>query len=76
LPPEPAFKRRARLRDKRHGLVKTLAGITGDTHREINARINRKTAVTSVADASIEQLERAIEALLAELNQASRRRAG
>jgi superfamily II DNA or RNA helicase len=74
-PPEPAFKRRARLRDKRHGLVKTLAGFSGSTHREINAWCNRKTAVASVGDASIEQLERAIEILLAELDRLSRRRA-
>ncbi len=75
-PPEPAFKRRARLRDKRHGLVKTLAGFSGATHREINAWVNRKTRVQSVGDASIEQLEQAIEVLLAELDRLSRRRAG
>jgi superfamily II DNA or RNA helicase len=74
-PPEPAFKRRARLRDKRHGLVKTLAGFSGSTHREINAWCNRKTGVAGVGDASIEQLERAIEILLAELDRLSRRRA-
>jgi superfamily II DNA or RNA helicase len=73
--PEPAFKRRSRLRDKRHGLVKTLAGFSGGTHREINAWCNRKTGVASVGDASIEQLERAIEILLAELDRLSRRRA-
>jgi superfamily II DNA or RNA helicase len=73
-PPEPAFKRRARLRDKRHGLVKTLAGFSGSTHREINAWCNRKSGIASVGDASIEQLEQAIEVLLAELDRLSRRR--
>ena len=74
-PPEPAFKRRARLRDKRHGLVKTLAGFKGSTHREVNAWLNRATGVASVGDASIEQLERSIELALAELDRLSRRRA-
>ena len=74
-PPEPAFKRRARLRDKRHGLVKTLAGFNGSSHREVNAWLNRASGVRSVGDASIEQLERSIELALAELDRLSRRRA-
>jgi superfamily II DNA or RNA helicase len=74
-PPEPAFKRRARLRDKRHGLVKTLAGFQGSSHREVNTWLNRATGVASVGDASIEQLERSIELALAELDRLSRRRA-
>jgi superfamily II DNA or RNA helicase len=74
-PPEPAFKRRARLRDKRHGLVKTLAGFRGSSHREVNTWLNRATGVASVGDASIEQLERSIELALAELDRLSRRRA-
>ena len=45
-PPEPAFKRRARLRAKRHGLVKTLAGFNGSSHREVNAWLNRASGVT------------------------------
>ena len=73
--PEPAFKRRARLRDKRHGLVKTLAGFQNSSHREINTSINRQIGVAGVGDASIEQLERSIELLLAELDRLSRRRA-
>jgi len=74
-PPEPAFKRRARLRDKRHGLVKALAGFNGSSHREVNAWLNRASGVRSVGDASIEQLERSIELALAELDRLSRRRA-
>ena len=71
----PAFKQRARLRDKRHGLVKTLAGFTGSSHREINAWVNRLSGVGSVGEATIEQLEQAIELLNAELDRLSRRRA-
>jgi superfamily II DNA or RNA helicase len=74
-PPVPAFKRRARLRDKRHGLVRTLAGFKGSSHREINAWLNRATGVAGVGEASIEQLERSVELLLAELDRLSRRRA-
>jgi superfamily II DNA or RNA helicase len=74
-PPVPAFKRRARLRDKRHGLVRTLAGFKGSSRREINAWLNRATGVAGVGEASIEQLERSVELLLAELERLSRRRA-
>jgi len=73
-PAVPAFKQRSRLRDKRHGLVKTLAGFQGTSHREINTWLNRATGVSSVAGASIEQLERSVEMLLAELDRISRRR--
>jgi hypothetical protein len=73
-PPVPAFKQRARLRDKRHGLVKTLAGYSKSSHREVNTWVNRKSGVASVADATIEQLERSIELLLAELDRLSRQR--
>ena len=74
-PSEPAFKQRARLRAKRHGLVTTLAGFNGSSHREVNAWLNRAAGVRSVGDASIEQLERSIELALAELDRLSRRRA-
>ncbi|MEA2149530.1 MAG: hypothetical protein QOD69_1360 [Solirubrobacteraceae bacterium] len=71
----PAFKRRARLREKRTGLVRALAGIDGRSHREINAWVNAQTGALGVRDASLEQLERSIEVLLAELDRRSRRRA-
>lgn len=74
-PPVPAFRQRARLRDKRHGLVKALAGFQGSSHREVNTWVNRKTSVASVGDASIEQLEHAVELLRNELDRISRRRA-
>ncbi|MEA2155657.1 MAG: hypothetical protein QOE11_1797 [Solirubrobacteraceae bacterium] len=71
----PAFKRRARLREKRTGLVRALAGLDGRSHREINAWVNAQTGAPGVRDASLEQLERSIEVLLAELDRRSRRRA-
>jgi superfamily II DNA or RNA helicase len=72
----PAFKKRARLREKRTGLVRALAGLDGRSHREINAWVNAQTGTTGVKDASLQQLERSIEVLLAELDRRSRRAAG
>ena len=74
-PPEPVFRRRRRLRDKRTGLVRTLAGMEGRTYREINSWLNRQTKVDSVDAATVEQLERSIELLQAELDRIGRRRA-
>ena len=71
---EPAFQRRRRLRDKRQGLVVTLAGFEGRTHREVNTWLNREAGVASVREASIEQLERSIELAQARLDGISRRR--
>jgi hypothetical protein len=67
----PAWERRARLRDKRHGLVASLRRLDGRSFREINAWLNRDTGVTRVDDASIAQLERSIDLLLAELDRRS-----
>ena len=71
----PAFRRRARLRNKRQGLVRTLAGMDGRSYREINTWLNRETGAPGVRDASLDQLERSVELLLAELDRRSRRRA-
>ena len=45
----------------------------GRSHREINAWVNRAVGVERVESASIEQLERSIEALMSELMRSSRR---
>jgi hypothetical protein len=71
----PTFKRRAALRDKRHGLVRTLAGMQNRSFREINTWLNRETGAAGVGSASIEQIEASIDLLLAELDRLSRRRA-
>lgn len=71
----PAFKRRAALRDKRHGLVRTLAGMQNRSFREINTWLNRATGAAGVGSASIEQIEASIDLLLAELQRVSRQRA-
>jgi len=72
---EPVFQRRGRLRDKRQGLVVTLAGMEGRSHREINSWLNGEIGVAGVREASIEQLERSIELLQARLDRIGRRRA-
>ena len=71
----PAFKRRAALRDKRHGLVRVLGGLQNRSFREINTWLNRETGAAGVGSASIEQIEASIDLLLAELDRLSRRRA-
>jgi hypothetical protein len=68
---EPAFERRARLRDERHRLVSEVRRRDGSSHREINAWLNRKLGITSVEDATVADLERSVELLVAKL---SRRR--
>ena len=63
----------ARLRDKRTGLVRTLAGMEGRSPREINTWCNRQTRIDCVDAATVEQLERSIELLQAELDRIGRR---
>jgi superfamily II DNA or RNA helicase len=61
--PETAHERRERLRDERRTLVAALARRTGEPHAAINARLNRQVGATSVAAATVDQLERANAAL-------------
>jgi superfamily II DNA or RNA helicase len=55
---ESAYATRERLRAERRRLVGDVARRTDKSHREIQARINRQTRVGSVANATIDQLER------------------
>jgi superfamily II DNA or RNA helicase len=55
---ESAYEARERLRNERKRLVGDVARRTNKSHREIQARVNRDTRVRSVANATIEQLER------------------
>ncbi len=64
---ESAYEARERLRAERSRLVANLARRTGQSHREIQARVNRDTRVRSVASATIGQLERGNEVLRREL---------
>ena len=55
---ESAYAARERLRAERSRLVAKVARRTKQSHREIQARINRATRARSVASATIDQLER------------------
>jgi hypothetical protein len=55
---ETAYERRERLRDERQNLVAALSRRTGEAHRAIHARINKATGATSVASATVPQLEK------------------
>jgi hypothetical protein len=63
----PAFERRALLRGERHRLVSEVRRRDGSSHREINAWLNRRVGITSVEDATIEELERSVELLMGKL---------
>ncbi len=73
--PIAAFEQRSQLRQERSRLVGELHRRDGRSHREINAWVNRAVGLERVEAASIEQLERSIEALVGELTRASRRSA-
>jgi superfamily II DNA or RNA helicase len=60
----PAFERRAMLRGERHRLVSEVRRRDGASQREINAWLNRKLGVSSVEEATLEQLERSVELLV------------
>jgi superfamily II DNA or RNA helicase len=61
------YQRRERLREERSKLVSQRARTTRETHREINARVNRAVGVRSVADATLDQLAKGNELLRREL---------
>jgi superfamily II DNA or RNA helicase len=68
----PAHERRAALRERRRRLVAELCRSAGGGHREVNAWLNRRVGVGRVEEASIGQLERSVELLLAELARTAR----
>jgi superfamily II DNA or RNA helicase len=65
--PEPAYRRRERLRDRRSMLVAEVARVSNEEHRAVNARVNRTVGIRSVKDATDRQLERSIASLEREL---------
>jgi len=66
--PLAAFEQRAALRRERSRLVGELARRERRSHREINAWLNRAVGIERVNDATIEQLERSVGALVKELS--------
>ncbi len=67
-PSVPAFERRARLRDERHRLVSEVRRRDGTSHREVNAWLNRTLGITSVEQATLDQLERSVALLVGKLS--------
>ena len=65
--PIPAFERRRILRARRHSLVSELARSRRCGHREANQWINQMLGLRRVDEATIEQLERSCDLLVAEL---------
>jgi superfamily II DNA or RNA helicase len=63
----PAFERRAMLRNERHRLVSEVRRRDGTSHREINAWLNRKLGISSVEEATLADLERSVDLLVAKL---------
>jgi superfamily II DNA or RNA helicase len=70
--PRAAFEHRAELRRERSRLVGELARRDGRSHREINAWLNRVVGLQRVDDATIQQLERSVTALVKELTRNKR----
>jgi len=73
--PRAAFEHRAELRRERSRLVGELARRERQSHREINAWLNRAVGIERVNDATIEQLERSVAALVKELSRGRHARA-
>lgn len=67
-----AFERREQLRAERHRLVSELRRRDGESHREINAWLNRRLGIASVEQATLAELERSIELLMGRLLKRSR----
>jgi superfamily II DNA or RNA helicase len=74
--PPAAFEQRAELRQERSRLVGELHRRDGRSHREINAWLNRVVGLQRVDDATIEQLEHSVRALVKELTRGKRARVG
>lgn len=60
----PLYARREALRKQRHELVSSLSRKTGQSQAQINGEINQALGIARVQDASLEELERAVELLL------------
>jgi hypothetical protein len=65
---ESAFAARERLRAERRTMVADVSRRTGESHREVHARINRMTGAAAVGKATREQLEKGNAILLHDLS--------
>jgi superfamily II DNA or RNA helicase len=65
---ESAYAARERLRAERRVMVADVSRRTGESHREVHARINRLTGASAVGKATREQLEKGNQILLKDLS--------
>ncbi len=65
---ESTFAARERLRAERREMVADASRRTGESHREVHARINRLTGAPSVGKATRDQLEKGNAILLRDLS--------
>ena len=54
--PSPLVKRRT-LREENNDLVRELVHVTGKSHAEVNAELNRKIGIKRISEATVRQLE-------------------
>ena len=54
----PPRERRRLLRDSNASLVRLISRLTGLSHSQVNAELNRQIGVERVGEATLEQLER------------------
>ncbi|HTI34133.1 MAG TPA: DEAD/DEAH box helicase family protein [Miltoncostaea sp.] len=57
LPPASPRERRRALRDANASLVRLISRLTGQSHQQVNAELNRRVGVERVGEATLEQLE-------------------
>jgi superfamily II DNA or RNA helicase len=57
-PPASPRQRRRELRDANASLVRLISRLTGMSHQQVNAELNRRVGVERVGEATLEQLER------------------
>ena len=57
-PPLRPRERRVRLREANASLVRLISRITGLSHQQVNAELNRRVGIQRVGEATLDQLER------------------
>jgi superfamily II DNA or RNA helicase len=66
---ESPLARRRSLREQNSELARDLVFVTGRSHADVNAELNRRAGIRRISEASIKQLERRLQAARAWLGQ-------
>ena len=67
------YQQKEQLRLRNADLARELVQLTGLTHREVNAKLNRTTSIAKINDATVQQLNARLRAADAWLKQLTRR---